>query len=48
MQDPATKEEEEETGTASRVGGWNQEKNQMTFTKNVRDIPEKTTAANRP
>lgn len=36
-----TKEEAEETGTASRGGGGIQEKSQVTFMKNVRHIPEK-------
>lgn len=41
-----TKEEEEETGTASRGGEWkNREANDIV---KVHDIPEKMTAANSP
>lgn len=48
MQFPMTKEEEEETRTASRGGECKQGKDQMTFMKNVCDIPERITAANSP
>jgi len=43
VQFPTTKEEQEEGGTASRGEGWNPVKNQMTFMKNVCEMPGQLT-----